>query len=148
MNRFFLVIVRHKQGSEGLDGTSQDGHGPNSSLGQPRTNVFQFGWDEDQTRTRYIFKLRDKDRTGTKWGRGPNEDEAWARKGRDEDSWTLSEIKEPILGQGQDENGIKWPSLGALVITYKFERICPPMLKDKTNRLTGPVFTVAFLKLS
>ena len=51
MIRFFLVIVRHKQGSEGLNGTSQDGHRPNSSLGQPRTNVFQLGWDKDGTGT-------------------------------------------------------------------------------------------------
>ena len=88
MIRFLLVIVRRKQGSEGLDGTSQDGHRPNSSLGQPRTNVFQFGWDEDQTRTKYIFKLRDKAGTGTNLVR-PNGDENRMRtkhgRGRDED---------------------------------------------------------------
>ena len=83
MIRFLLVIVRRKQGSEGLDGTSQDGHRPNSSLGQPRTNVFQFGWDEDQTRARYIFKLRDKDGTGTNLVR-PNGDENRMRTGKND----------------------------------------------------------------
>ena len=52
---------------------------------------------DNKYRTRYIFKLRDKDRTETKWGRGPNEDEMGD-----------FEHKEPILRQGQDENGIKY----------------------------------------
>ena len=43
-------------------------------------------------------------------------------------------IKEPILGQGKDEDGQKRLSLGALIISLNaYVTLCPLILKDRNS---------------